>query len=553
MLEDACAKLRMLSQKSSQEEEEDMARRFWGLVVGTLAVGVSGEALSEAFSYAVFKATGPIFMALVEIFLWIAISATGPLCLLGLLWMAVRRRRPRKRFALFIWAVAESGSWLHVRHAIATTLDKRSPPLSGAQLDRARESAMKVQRYEFVGNRTSEMINGWTTNWSREHLLNWEAWKVANAPSFKDVPSFLRDDIERNVDHLRAKLHGKPSDEETRYIRLTLDSVKDRAMAKPLWLYVLLRGGQWLIAEVHMRCLGFRPKTYGRLRFWIWENPKKTFDEPALVFIHGLGLGLLPYIGWMDDFLEASKSRPAIIVPDLYYLSMAPPIEIAVRGGIPDSTAHVAAIEAAILEHSPTADFFVHSYGSVVASWLLHDRPHLIRALAMAEPVAVLIHHARVCRSFLYDLSHEHKKVSLYKALVHRLVATDPGVVHVLMRHFWWFESTIFLEDLHNLPQPILLILSEFDEYTPSFKILNRLLEMAVQLGPEAKKPIVKWIPGASHGDHALSSSIRDFYFSEFSKLKKHRFKTPPRDPDPGGNATTCSSSTILESPPSTH
>ena len=474
-----------------------------------------------------------------NLILWVIFSSTGPLCLAFLVashvfWSSEEEDSSRRSW-LRLYAFLETVWWLLLRWSI-THLDERPRSLSALKRERSRSAIDKLLREEMAdadGGR--EFVSGWFFNkpfstLAREDLLHWWSWVAANAVSFEKAQD--PDQLSKEVDAIRKELSGDtildkdPEEEKTRArcIRLTQDSLRDKALAKPLWLYALLRVGiSQLASGLVMRRLGFRSERFGKLWFWIWRNRqlKDTANCPS-VFIHGLGLGLFPYAALLGQFVDEARTtkRPGIIVPDLFYVALASPLEIAWRGGIPDADSHCISVENALrsVASKGPADFFVHSYGSVIASWLLKDKAHLIRALALAEPVSVLIHHARVARSFLYE---PHAQKSLVKAIVSRAVATDVGVVHVLMRHFWWFENTIFIQDLHRLNHPPLLLLSAEDEYTPSVLIRDRLRAYDLEPSQDSpeKAPKVVWFKGALHGDVVLSPSMRKRYFDEFNAL----------------------------------
>lgn len=303
------------------------------------------------------------------------------------------------------------------------------------------------------------------------------AWVACCAPGFDD-----QDVVAKDVRRLETTLGPLEGGKGERNIRLNLDSLRDKTCAKPLWLYVGLYVAR-LVARLAMRLKGFQYVRHGALWFWV----KPTKGTPV-VFLHGLGVGVLPY-------LSLISSLECHVVADLYYVASASPLELACRGGVPDRDAHVAAF-VQVLGRQNKAHCFAHSYGSVVASWLEHAR--LVDTLALAEPVAVLIHHAFVARSFLYE---PEPPRSLIKAVINRVVGQDPVIVHVLMRHFMWFENTFFMEDLAKRPHGTTsLFLSEKDEYTPSALIRARLVRHCPGI------PYV-WAPGAKHGALLLNAA----------------------------------------------
>ncbi|KAJ8606804.1 hypothetical protein CTAYLR_010612 [Chrysophaeum taylorii] len=424
-----------------------------------------------------------------------------PVVVLGWLWPTVGW-----------WLVLVEAVWWFAVVCLLEQLDRRPAAFKAS---RSRQAVAKLFADEFRGDAGRRLISGWFfdrpyASISREALKRWWAWARC---CDVEVDEALEADV-RAIEAALGMLEGGP--EEQRSVRLNLDSVRERVLTKPLWLYVVLRGACGSTAAIALWRMGFYRRPFGRLWFWIRDGPGQT-----VLFLHGLGVGILPYI----PLLRLFPSHFRLIIPDLWYASLAPPIELWVKGGVPDRDEHLRAIDAALGPTTTTTkvDVFGHSYGTVVAAWLLHARPDRIRVLALAEPVALLVHHAHVARNFLYDPAPD-----LPRALVKRVVGMDPVVVHLLMRNFWWFENTIFVRDLKDTST--IVFLSEKDEVVPSSLIRQRLLAEAPGVG-------VVWTPSASHGDTAFNPNLAQTYVRPFVRLQKKaeedlavdRGESPPR------------------------
>mmetsp|Transcript_16334 Transcript_16334/g.21351 ORF Transcript_16334/g.21351 Transcript_16334/m.21351 type:complete len:487 (+) Transcript_16334:192-1652(+) len=473
---------------------------------------------------------------------WIIFSSTGPLASAWLIWFAIKRSE--ENWIYVVMAVTESLWWLGLRWSIATRLDEKSETLRPGCLRRSlsRNSIKKLVEEEISIDRKRgrELLAGWFFNAKYEQLrkkdvLRWWCWVEANASSLEETEN--HQEIVQNVEKIEELLGPFAPDDSpcttnsrieqenqfAQCARLNLDSVRDRATAKPLWLYLLLRGSSVVISFVLMKSLGFRRIRVGGIRYWLWQNYSMRKTEPPVLFLHGLGLGIAPYASMIIQLFRDAKFRNAsgFVVPDLWYVAMVSPVELALRGGVPDRIAHLDAIRHALNTLNATCfDIFSHSYGSIIAGWLVKFEPKMVSHLALAEPVSILLHYSRVCRKFLYDL--EPTGTSLIKAIIRRAVALDACIVHVMMRSFWWQENSLFLSDLASLEHSPLVLLSECDEYCPSSLIRERLVDK-----PDLAK--VLFFPGASHGDIVMNLHLNRTCLAEFCAVLPQTQLSPPQ------------------------
>lgn len=124
-----------------------------------------------------------------------------------------------------------------------------------------------------------------------------------------------------------------------------------------------------------------------QLSYW-YRAPMIRDGKPGLpvVFLHGIGIGLYPYV----DFLSELPSTSAVLAVEILPISMRlTKTNVLAR---PDFTRHLKEI---LREHE--IDRFVlvgHSYGSVLATHVLHDLDlgEQVEGVVLVDPVSLLLH-----------------------------------------------------------------------------------------------------------------------------------------------------------------
>lgn len=114
-----------------------------------------------------------------------------------------------------------------------------------------------------------------------------------------------------------------------------------------------------------------------------------------------------------------------------------------------------------------------HSFGSCPLTWLLHSRQtefrHRIRQLVLIDPVTILLSEPDVMINFLYARTVNH---------IRMVASSELFTEYYLRRHFAWYNSELWLEDLCRLLQPnaqILVCLSEHDEILNAPKVKKQI------------------------------------------------------------------------------
>ena len=211
-----------------------------------------------------------------------------------------------------------------------------------------------------------------------------------------------------------------------------------------------------------------------------WYRPHRSCTKLPILFIHGIGIGLLPYIPFLRE-LVAQDPDVGILAIEILPISMritAPPL---------DRDAMCAAISRILSAHGLHRVVLAgHSYGTAVSAHLLHRQwgsvdpllnplttqtphnasqpPHestsghhvigednsntgsssdLIAATLLIDPIPFLLHYPAVAYNFVYRQPRHANEWQLWF-----FASREPDTARALSRHFFWFECILFREDV---------------------------------------------------------------------------------------------------------
>ena len=208
-----------------------------------------------------------------------------------------------------------------------------------------------------------------------------------------------------------------------------------------------------------------------------------------VVFVHGVGLGPLPYIGFITEMAGQSPT----IVLELPFVSQR---LSAGRAPPPHST--VRAIEGAMKRHGiATATFVGHSLGSVYLSWVAKLRPNLVASFVFIDPIVFLLHHHKVAHSFLYK-----KPLSVLEVVENYFVKSEQRIVSYFHREFFWYKNLLLADQLSGIPTAV--VLSQEDSIVPVPAVADYLTRYSSASLSHSV------LPGASHGEFLSNPAWSD-------------------------------------------
>jgi pimeloyl-ACP methyl ester carboxylesterase len=190
-----------------------------------------------------------------------------------------------------------------------------------------------------------------------------------------------------------------------------------------------------------------------------WYRPHRSSTKLPILFIHGIGIGLYPYIAFLRE-LAAQDPDVGILAIEILPISMhitAPPLE---------RDAMCAAITRILDAHGLHRVVVAgHSYGTVIAAHLLHKQQGTainsqtssddttndptIAAMLLIDPIPFLLHHPAVAYNFVYRNPQHANEWQLWY-----FASRDADIARALARHFFWFENILFKEDVMGDGRP---------------------------------------------------------------------------------------------------
>mmetsp|Transcript_44843 Transcript_44843/g.72828 ORF Transcript_44843/g.72828 Transcript_44843/m.72828 type:complete len:635 (+) Transcript_44843:85-1989(+) len=313
------------------------------------------------------------------------------------------------------------------------------------------------------------------TSWLRRG--NVEEW-IAHYWFRGATPEQLRDERPRNYEELRrlAEMVLEPAgllhlpeglNPNLQCLRIFTDPLP--VLHRPLFVYA----GTSLLAPLLtlevMKRLGFRRERVGGLCYW--KRPRRGDVHPSidlaaprqtpLVFVHGLGVGLVPYYLFISRL--SRRHSGDLYVPEFPFLAMAP------WESVPSAREVVAQLQDMLAANGHTAAHFAgHSFGAVVIGWVMKMSPSSVMYTTLMEPAQFLMIKAEALTKVIYGTPR-----TCYEMLIRYFAFRELFTVNLLCRNFFWEQSSMWPEDLH-VPAVIQLA---GDDHIVQSHFVRRLLE----------------------------------------------------------------------------
>jgi len=207
-----------------------------------------------------------------------------------------------------------------------------------------------------------------------------------------------------------------------------------------------------------------------------WYRPHRSHSKSPILFLHGLGIGLWPYVPFLRELSQADPYVGIVIIEIL-------PISSRITAPIPSSDEMCEIIFNILGNHSISKFTIVaHSFGSVIATHLLRSSltSQSVHSLVLIDPVALLLQLPNTAYNFVYRRPRSANEWQLWY-----FASRDMGISHTLSRHFFWGDNLIWRDDLVGDGRKSCVALSESDQIMPSAEVRRYLTRQ--------DEPIFEW------------------------------------------------------------
>jgi len=271
---------------------------------------------------------------------------------------------------------------------------------------------------------------------------------------------------------------------KVRSVRLSHDHVPTKY--RPLVFYTLCAAVSDVVCYILLRKLGFEYHRTGSLRYWRYPG---TSAKPPIVFCHGIGIGIIPYYGFIRGLIKSCAGRECFLV-EMRNIMIRPQTMKA-----PSSTEMVLCIQEMLLAWGPegkprAAHFIGHSFGTIVVGWMIKNSSELVAAATLIAPCPFLLMTNDLCVNFLY-----HKPTTIREVMFDYYVSNETNLAFYLRRNFVWYRNNLWEEELRGVP--CLVVLFAKDEIVPSYSV-RYYLAAAKNKCPEMPLEVL-WYPNSTH------------------------------------------------------
>ncbi|TFK29412.1 hypothetical protein FA15DRAFT_752858 [Coprinopsis marcescibilis] len=417
-----------------------------------------------------------------------------------------------------------------IQVALNRLLNAGLSPLPGSEVTEGHD---EVSHLAYDDPRAVDFRNS-LRNWFRkvpwssvklEEVRKWLYWCIYNSKyqTYEHLPDAHREAIDSTVDQLEKRMGctippGRNHD--IRPLCQTLDPVP--IYNRPLVFYALIKTINLTLQKYYETKWNARLGSYEDLEYILripngWDY--MTSPRP-LVFIHGLGMGLLQYHLLLSHMFETISDRPILVLiqpqisQDVFHPRFLQPMDrqqmsnklaelLRVLGW-----AHVEYSDEDFVndEEGEVANQLVgkgvtvisHSNGSYTHAWMLKEHPQLVTRSCFVDPVTFCSWEGDVCYNFLYRAPRTGMEL-----LMKYFVCTELGSANLLHRHFDWVANALWCEDIPNVrdPSKTIFFLGGKDEILDCQRVRRYLSSHGVHKN-------VWCDPKARHGEVLMTGSL---------------------------------------------
>ena len=178
-----------------------------------------------------------------------------------------------------------------------------------------------------------------------------------------------------------------------------------------------------------------------------WHRHHTSKSRLPILFIHGIGIGLYPYVNCLVELNQANEN--VALDGDVGIIALEiMPISFRITNQALGKDETCAEIKRILKTHGWDKVVLVsHSFGSVITTHLLKndETSQKIGPVLLIDPVSILLHHPDVAYNFTYR-----KPKRANEHLLYYFASMDMGVSHTLARRFFWSENILWKHDIEG-------------------------------------------------------------------------------------------------------
>lgn len=320
--------------------------------------------------------------------------ATLPyVCMLMLAWLGLRGQADLGSVAAAWWCFCELLFYVYC-HTRFAAIDKQRYAIPAMPV--TEKVAMAEQMCDHMPDLAHDLA-GWMINptpkLNQSDVAGWLSWAFAGKPT-ADLSAEEREEMARIRAVFNARLpEGPPAwRDEREFLRPTLDTI-DMDVRSLLALGILL--ALRFVVSVVLSVDGFVWHAHvPGFNYWLY-TPEREEGMPIL-FLHGGGGGLSMYPAHFPFLVRKFPNR-RIVVLDVLCVTSVP---CSPMMGAPEITQYIS--EVLEMHGIAQVSIFAHSYGSVVAGWLLRFRSACVGRVTMVDPICFQMWDSTLIRKLVY-------------------------------------------------------------------------------------------------------------------------------------------------------
>ncbi|KAH8885578.1 hypothetical protein GQ53DRAFT_696096 [Thozetella sp. PMI_491] len=302
------------------------------------------------------------------------------------------------------------------------------------------------------------LLNAHMEDVRRENVKDWLLWALFDREDRPEEDNAELEDYIADIEQI-LDVRIKPGRGNAEAMRLSFDPIV--TTHRSLFYYMLI-GFADIYTAISLLTMGFtfyRPSRSAFLttfpfRFQTlfareasaapgmgyFHRPHMSKTHRPVVFVHGEGIGLTPYLPW----IRSLPKDVGIIAVELL------PISNRITTPMPDTNSLLTSFSLILKQQNDAFKDFVfvgNSYGTFMAAPLLNDRdlgPRINR-LVLVDPVSLLLHLPDVAYNFTRRVPRFANEWQIWYA-----ASTDPGIAHTLARRFCWRDAVLWREALQD-------------------------------------------------------------------------------------------------------